>query len=593
MPEDDPFARSGAMKRTPPRERSLSESVIDVDGPPEEPASSQWQPARASKKRKAPPTPQKAVDKDALDELREGLRKLMKIITEVESLAKAKNTKVEIKAAAVALGVHGREVMALSEAIPVYIQPAPLAPPVVSSQTKTRDDEEKRIADIHRRVDAASSPEERAQLAREKWPKATLRRARTVTTSITAEEDTRVVIICGDNAKDKAVLKRLEPQCRPIVSTAERLGAGKIAAFRNTADVYVEGEDSHEGATPSLLVLARVDEAGKLEQLVEVTSKALNALQGERRTKAAFYLPAGLNQGEAIRVLECCAAGTELEAIVCNQARDPGEGRAPMTGGSGQRSTAFVTVSGGTYADMLRKLKDGTNPEEEGFSVRNVVKTSTGELKLRIKETGQGGLQRFEGRVTSAGLKATVKTGGPETALVIRDLDETTTTEELESALSKALKDAKDAKVNAPRQGLSGGWSAFIRLPKAKAATLLALKRLQVGWLRCRVSEVLRPQCCYRCLGTGHLARDCKGEDRSKLCYRCGQDGHISRDCKADNNHCFICKVDGHYANSMACPTYKKQVEEVQTKAGRRKGAPAANPQQDVQGATGQPQQES
>jgi len=50
---------------------------------------------------------------------------------------------------------------------------------------------------------------------------------------------------------------------------------------------------------------------------------------------------------------------------------------------------------------------------------------------------------------------------------------------------------------------------------------------LIVGWLRCRITQDVRPTRCNRCLG--HRAATCKETDRAECCLRCGERGHKAK----------------------------------------------------------------
>lgn len=67
---------------------------------------------------------------------------------------------------------------------------------------------------------------------------------------------------------------------------------------------------------------------------------------------------------------------------------------------------------------------------------------------------------------------------------------------------------------------------------------------------------------CYKCLEYGHRRNDCKAAVNKEItCLRCGEDGHLVKDC-SNNPRCIKFKVEGHRANQISCPMFKKAVEE-------------------------------
>lgn len=79
-----------------------------------------------------------------------------------------------------------------------------------------------------------------------------------------------------------------------------------------------------------------------------------------------------------------------------------------------------------------------------------------------------------------------------------------------------------------------GDQRAFVRLPRRMANALVGT-RLTFGYSSCWVSfapaRPMEKMRCHRCLLRGHLARNCKGPNRSTLCRKCGGEGHKVAAC--------------------------------------------------------------
>src|SRR5450759_2667625 len=95
------------------------------------------------------------------------------------------------------------------------------------------------------------------------------------------------------------------------------------------------------------------------------------------------------------------------------------------------------------------------------------------------------------------------------------------------------------------RKAYGGTQTAAIRLSTEAANKLLEIGKVKVGWSLCSLKATPRvtkqKERCFKCMGFGHQARDCKGPDRSDLCRKCGEKGHIARDCMK-LLRCMLCK---------------------------------------------------
>jgi hypothetical protein len=112
------------------------------------------------------------------------------------------------------------------------------------------------------------------------------------------------------------------------------------------------------------------------------------------------------------------------------------------------------------------------------------------------------------------------------------------------------------------RSRTGGKLFAIVNLPIEAANILMKMAKLTVGWSECRIEDMNTPRRCYRCLRFGHVRAECKSEKSLEdCCLKCGRAGHTARLC-TDEPYCIACDVEGHRADEMACPEYKKLVTE-------------------------------
>lgn len=93
---------------------------------------------------------------------------------------------------------------------------------------------------------------------------------------------------------------------------------------------------------------------------------------------------------------------------------------------------------------------------------------------------------------------------------------------------------------------------------------LLVNRNVYVMWRTCGVRDYRNILYCYKCLGTGHKAKDCKNE---AVCGNCGG-SHEKTDCKSSTIKCAVCEkrnIPGvnlkHVAYGRDCMSLKKLLE--------------------------------
>jgi len=213
---------------------------------------------------------------------------------------------------------------------------------------------------------------------------------------------------------------------------------------------------------------------------------------------------------------------------------------------------------GKSYAEVLKSLKNGTKLEDTGAEVTSMRKTKGGAILL---ELAKGGKKEQLCNVIRNALKdvAVVSDLKESATIEIRDLDSLTTDEEVAVAVKKIVSDP-DIKVRLSKANSREQRRAFVHLSADAARTIVALGRIKIGWVSCRLKQLEDVKRCFKCFGLGHTQANCKGPDRkgAGLCIRCGVVGHKMKGC-TQTPKCCICTDAGsgttdHIPGSRKCP---------------------------------------
>lgn len=229
------------------------------------------------------------------------------------------------------------------------------------------------------------------------------------------------------------------------------------------------------------------------------------------------------------------------------------------------RADALIVGIGenATYADVLRKVKSDPNLKGLGDQVARIRRTKNGEILFELRRDPSAKSSEFKELMEkSLGEAAKVRALAQEVTIECRNLDEVTTDAELRTALKEQFETGEAIQTATIRLRKAYGEMqiATIKLPTEVANKMLETGKVKVGWTVCTLRATQQLERCFKCMGFGHKAMQCKGADRSKLCRRCGEEGHLGRTCTKQPK-CMLCpagEASDHMTGSFRCPAYKE-----------------------------------
>ena len=153
-------------------------------------------------------------------------------------------------------------------------------------------------------------------------------------------------------------------------------------------------------------------------------------------------------------------------------------------------------AEGMSYATILRELKKCSTK-------------SRGRLGTAYKEV--------------IGVRGMVRHLIPRIEVEIADLEPTIEAENVEDAVRSFFDQEPELelRVSLSKTPYKEKRKAYVLLEEAMALKLLKGAHIKIGWVSCRVRRKKEVNWCFRLLGFGHIAVDCRGPDRSRCCWRC------------------------------------------------------------------------
>jgi predicted Fe-S protein YdhL (DUF1289 family) len=240
------------------------------------------------------------------------------------------------------------------------------------------------------------------------------------------------------------------PQLRGIIERG--LKPGQLLCAMTCSSVEAEGVTEGDMERRVYVVGCQTPETEREEwQHLDDLAKKLVAKWLEKEEKVVAMTGPGGQEAKWRKALEWALRGCEIELQL-------------FVGEEGKEN------KGGTRGDLVIKARDeqsatavlqlmrsSINPQEVGVKVKGLAKKENGEIKVEIQETKKGSRMAFKKAAEAhAKDKAQITCYEPKRTLMLRDVDNVVTEEEIREAISvEAGTDAGDieVRIKKPEQG--------------------------------------------------------------------------------------------------------------------------------------------
>ncbi|XP_070065733.1 uncharacterized protein [Drosophila virilis] len=188
------------------------------------------------------------------------------------------------------------------------------------------------------------------------------------------------------------------------------------------------------------------------------------------------------------------------------------------------------------YADVIKMVKTAPALQALKNNVQGIRKSAAGELILRLQKPSDPATDQLRVAISSAlAGKAAVRTLQETVQMEVLDIDESTTADEVLTALSASVEGDIPVEATPTMRAAYGGTQiASLALQPSLATKLLETGKVRIG---CKSQHPVGKETCFKCAGTGHKSGQCTHEAKCILCTRMGtgtnQAAHstLSRNC--------------------------------------------------------------
>ncbi|KAK5650239.1 hypothetical protein RI129_001268 [Pyrocoelia pectoralis] len=337
---------------------------------------------------------------------------------------------------------------------------------------------------------------------------------------------------------------------------------GGMTTFRKYVATIEEGEEEEKEARDRYLFLANAEGSNDKERAQschETIRKAAKKLLGARHHKVNIFTNPSTR--EWVRKLtECVFYPMGLTYYMEDRkARDKTDPTPRKEGGKGM-VTITMKDQNKSYADLLKGARSALAGGDRE-SLKASSKTKDGSLRLVI-DPKRVEVNAFRGKLEAElGKDVDLRVRKPQATYYIRDIDEITTKDEIQQALTTTVGNTPEgwAEVSEVRVAANGRRTATIWATKEKEAAMDDLAFLWVGITKCPIRRRVELNRCAKCWGVHGKTDKCASRDVQGKCLNCGGDGHFKDKC-TNEKRCAICELDGHAPWTIACPQYKAAI---------------------------------
>ncbi|XP_069359584.1 uncharacterized protein [Maniola hyperantus] len=378
-----------------------------------------------------------------------------------------------------------------------------------------------------------------------------------------------VVYFCDKNKERQTKTGKRILNRHPELSEGERIacnGGGYTSIKQHTTFNTKEGGHVREKNIIAFFYDPTKQEDQTQRDVFQLCQELRKLSEEYETRRITVVAPQTIKTGNMKKILEATFQVTEFSLIL--RTRKKKKEYKERKKNAGDNNIIVIESKEATYADTVKKLKDGLKNSDTLEYIKGVKKTSSGKVLVRVSETAD---KDDVINKLIENCKITVNKKMRRKFLHIKDVDSTADEEDIKEAMlnTNLINYHDQLEVKALRPMKNGNQIATIWMEETDCRRLLDLEKLRVGLNICQLQERIEILRCYRCWAYNHKAAQCRGEDRSEKCRKCTGDGHKAKDCN-EESFCPNCEERGHTAGSGTCGVFQKAFRMAKSNKGWR-----------------------
>jgi len=143
-----------------------------------------------------------------------------------------------------------------------------------------------------------------------------------------------------------------------------------------------------------------------------------------------------------------------------------------------------------SFPDLLKTINSNVCPEVTGANISKIRETRNGSLLIEV-DGGPDDILRISGEIARVmSPDASIRSPEKRALVEIRDLDATTTREEVSHAVIRDCAiSAEKVRILSTRRIYGGGQAAVVLVPNEAARKLRSIGRIRIGLVYCKIEE--------------------------------------------------------------------------------------------------------